>query len=61
MTWDDAQKQAEQMVGDIVTLTGGPITTRDDAVKLVATALREAFQAGWDSKQQQLSAAMYPR
>lgn len=52
---------AKQIVHDISNLIGGPISTKDDAVRRCKDALRIAYLRGWDDKQRQLADAVYPR
>ena len=57
----DYNKAADKLLDDVLVLRDGPKGTRRDAVKLLETALRQAYQAGRDQHQSSLADAMYPR
>lgn len=57
----DFKKAAEEVTTAIVTASGGPLMTRDDAIKFVEKYLRETYDRGRSDYHNQLADNMYPR
>lgn len=44
---DDYKQEAISIVTDVLVLSAGQFATRNDAERLVANALQEAYRKGW--------------
>lgn len=57
----DFKKAATEIAQTIVDASGGPLLTRDDAIKYVEKYLREVYDRGRRDYHNQLADNMYPR
>lgn len=57
----DFKKAATEIVDGVSSLAGGPISTKDDAVRFAEAALREAYEIGRCNYHNQLTDNMSPR
>ena len=61
MTPKEVTAVATELADALVSLSGGPRTSRTDAINLIATFWREAYERGRDDYHSQLSGNWYPR
>ena len=57
----DFRKAATEITAAIVTASGGPLMSRDDAIKFVEKYLREVYDRSRRDYHHQITDNMYPR